>query len=58
MGCTLITQQVTIPGNVSRDRCVEIVAKYLKNHPERWNELAAFLVRDALKEAFSKEDKE
>jgi hypothetical protein len=37
---------------VTVDQICSIVAKYLKNHPERWNEPAATLVVDALKEAF------
>jgi hypothetical protein len=30
-----------------------IVSKYLKQHPERWNEPAFDLVIDALKQSFS-----
>jgi hypothetical protein len=38
--------------DVTSNQAWAIVAKYLKNHPERWNESAAVLVVDALKEAF------
>lgn len=38
--------------NVTRGQVYAIVAKYLRNNPERWNEPAFFLVSDALKKAF------
>jgi hypothetical protein len=38
--------------NVSIKQAAAIVAKYLKNNPERWNEPAYFLVSDALLKAF------
>ena len=40
------------PGNVTVGQICAIVAKYLKNNPEKWNEAAVDLVSDALKEAF------
>ncbi|TRZ50641.1 hypothetical protein D4S03_06450 [bacterium] len=38
--------------NVNMGQICAIVSKYLKNHPERWNESAAILVIAALQEAF------
>jgi hypothetical protein len=38
--------------NVSERQICAIVAKYLKAHPEKWNEPASDLVITALKEAF------
>lgn len=40
------------PEGITRGQICWIVAKYLKEHPERWSESAATLVIDALKEAF------
>jgi len=40
------------PPNVRVKQIFAIVANYLKNHPERWNESGLVLVADALKEAF------
>ena len=40
-------------GPVTVRQVCSIVAKYLKDHPERWSESAYILVQDALKEAFS-----
>jgi hypothetical protein len=34
-----------------------IVAKYLNNHPEKWNEPAVILVVEAIKEAFPQKKK-
>jgi hypothetical protein len=42
------------PRNLVRGQVVAIVSKYFKDHPERWSELAAELVRSALLEAFPK----
>lgn len=41
-----------LPPRVTVGQICSVVAKYLKNHPERWNELASELVMDALSEAF------
>jgi hypothetical protein len=38
--------------NVNMGQIIAIVSKYIKNHPERWNEPAVVLVIDALKEVF------
>ena len=40
------------PDKVTAGQACTIVSKYLKKHPERWNEWAVTLVIDALKEAF------
>jgi len=40
--------------NVEPQQLCAVVTKYLKAHPERWNEPAVKLVIDALKEAFPK----
>ena len=36
------------------NQAAAIVSKYLKNHPEKWNESGCTLVINALKEAFPK----
>jgi len=41
--------------NVILGQIRAVVTNYLKAHPERWNEPAADLVIDALKEAFPKD---
>jgi hypothetical protein len=40
--------------NVSVNQMCAIATKYLKAHPEKWNECASDLVIEALKEAFPK----
>ncbi len=40
--------------NVSVNQMCAIVTKYLKIHPEKWNQCASELVIEALKEAFPK----
>jgi hypothetical protein len=47
--------QYSYPPNVTRGQLCAIVAKYLKEHPERWNQPASDLVIEALKQAFPKE---
>jgi hypothetical protein len=42
------------PGRVSVGQLCSIVAKYLKDNPEKWNLPASFLVRDAFQKAFPK----
>ena len=37
---------------VTPDQVNTVVAKFLKSNPERWDEAAGFLVRDALIQAF------
>jgi hypothetical protein len=41
-----------VPDGVNMEQLVAVVFKYLKKHPEKWNESAASLVIKALKEAF------
>lgn len=41
-----------IPTDTSIGQIGAIVSKYLKDHPEKWNEPASILVITALKEAF------
>jgi hypothetical protein len=40
--------------NVSVNRMCAIVTKYLKAHPEKWNQCASELVIEALKQSFPK----
>ena len=42
------------PRGITNGQFVAVVSKYLKAHPERWNEDAALLVINALQEAFPK----
>jgi len=42
----------TLPKDITADQMCRIVAKFLEKHPERWNEPAHNLVRNALREAF------
>ena len=42
----------SLPDAVTADQLCLIVAKFLEKHPERWNEPAPNLVRNALQEAF------
>ena len=42
----------SLPDEVTADQLCHIVAKFLEKHPERWNEPASRLVRNALQEAF------
>ena len=44
--------QHSVAMGITINQISAIVSKYLKNHPERWNESAAVLVIDALVEAF------
>jgi Rap1a immunity proteins len=44
----------SLPSGVTPDDLYHIVANYLEKHPNRWNEPAANLVRNALLEAFPK----
>lgn len=44
------------PKNATIGQIIEVVSKYLKEHPERWSEPAYWLVRDALEEAFPKKE--
>jgi len=44
---------LTCPGDgVTKGQVLAVVAKFLKANPERWNEPAFYLVKDALKGAF------
>ncbi len=40
------------PANITVRQACTIVGEYLKEHPERWNEPAHFLVLEALIQAF------
>jgi hypothetical protein len=42
----------SLPNGVTADQLCHTVAKFLEKHPERWNEPASRLVRNALQEAF------
>jgi len=42
------------PENVTVGQTCSIVAKYLKEHPEKWNQPADILVIEALQKAFPK----
>ncbi len=42
----------SLPSGVTADQLCRVVAKFLEKHPERWNEPASLLVRNALQEAF------
>ena len=45
---------INTPAQIITKQICEIVSKYLKEHPERWTEMASILVVDALKAAFPK----
>jgi hypothetical protein len=45
-------QLYEIRADVTKQQILAVVSKYLKNHPEKWSEPAAFLVVEALQEAF------
>ena len=42
------------PGNVTIPQICSIVAKYLRENPEKWNLSASFLIMEALQKAFPK----
>lgn len=47
----------SLPPGATRGQINAVVSKYLKAHPEEWSAPAAFLVINALKEAFPLEEK-
>jgi hypothetical protein len=50
--CDATTEPFNAPTSVTKGQICAVVSKYLKNHPERWSEPAAFLVIKVLQEAF------
>jgi hypothetical protein len=46
-----------VPDDVTPGQIFAIVAKYLNNHPEKWNEQAVILVVEAITEAFPQKKK-
>ena len=42
----------SLPKDITADQMCHIVAKFLEKHPERWNEPAPNLIRNALQEVF------
>lgn len=57
-GASEVTQDIawSPPPESQLRQAIAIVTKYLKAHPERWNEPGYVLVIDALIEAFPKKD--
>ena len=45
-----------LPPNVKTNQVVAVVVKFLKEHPERWNESAVLLVAAALTKSFPYEE--
>jgi hypothetical protein len=50
--CDATRYTYNIPDSVTLGQLVAVVSKYLKNHPEEWNDPAVVLVIKALKETF------
>ncbi|MCG6533887.1 MAG: hypothetical protein L7F78_04190 [Syntrophales bacterium LBB04] len=50
--CDAMARAYDAPNNANVGQIVAVVTKYVRDHPEKWNEPAADLVIKALQEAF------